>query len=595
MSAPASYSYQWWRTTAAGVASPIPGATASTYVVAAGDVGDTITCVVTATNPGGSIQVTTAPTAGIGLPDVIITSLVSPSGTVTAGTAVTFGAVVQNQGSVPTPAGIVLGVTFAIDGTVVSASSSDTASLGVGASVTLTASSAWTATAGTHTLLGTVNAGGLFPESDSTNNTLSATVTVGAAPAQVRFVGFTADVTNRGGMVGKALTTAYRGSHGSTSDFPGGGSPQTKQNLPCNFESFVDYLSVFPWPAMIGCFQNQNDSSGSNVAVLYPSGTGGGFPLYLQQLTNPSALTGGPFLGSPYKNPDGSAATPTVPIISWDLGGTSLAAIAAGNFDTNTIIPAALAAKAWPASAGNPAFGAQSGGQVIIRLCHEMNGTWSGYCPGCTVAVNGSHGGQPAGTTCADFVNAWRHIVQVFANQGATNVRWHWCPNIAGSGAATPNQSGYQRTSGTTKLLYPGDAYVDYVGLDGYNDQGNWQSFATVFQASYNWMYNGDAFTSGPIVSSAKPMILGEIGCFETDEMTNVPGGQSKAVWFTDMLTVIPASMPNIIGVCYWHETDQTSLEYFITSTPASTTAWHTIATTWTGRPPVVAGVTSLL
>jgi hypothetical protein len=615
VSAPVTYAYQWWRTTPAGVATPIPGATAASYQVATADVGFTITCVITATNPGGSIQVTTTTTGTIGLADVIITSLTYPAGTIAAGTAVTFGAVVKNQGTIATPAGVVVGVTFAIDGVQVSASSSDKTALAPGASVALTASGTWPATTGTHTLLATVNSTDLFPESSTTNNTLSATLSVSSAPAQTRFVGYTMDVTNRGGMVGKNLTSADAITPRTC--FPGGATAAANQSLPCNFESFTDYLAMAPWPPIIGCFMNQNDASGTNVAVLYfGAGAGtttsqGGFPTYQGQLTNPSALTGAPFVGAPYKNPDGSAAIPAIPIISWDLGGTSLAAIAAGNFDTNTLIPAANACKAWPASnPGNPAFGSQPGGQVIIRFCHEMNGSWSGYSPGCTVAVNGPFGGQPSGTTCAQFVAMWRHVVEVFAAQGATNVRWLWCPNVMGSAAATPSQSGWSSGSGTTALLYPGDAYVDYVGLDGYNytnNSPNWQTFAKVFQASYNIIYNGDSFTKIPGASTAgpitttKPMILGEIGCWETDEMHNIPAGQNKGQWFRDIITAAAdnGTMPNIVGVCYWYENpgsagNQTSLEYYISSSASSVSGWNALQTAWAGgRPAVMAGVTA--
>jgi hypothetical protein len=50
---PTSFAYQWRR---AGVA--ISGATASTYVVQAADIGQAVTCVVTATNAVGSASAT---------------------------------------------------------------------------------------------------------------------------------------------------------------------------------------------------------------------------------------------------------------------------------------------------------------------------------------------------------------------------------------------------------------------------------------------------------------------------------------------------------------------------------------------------------
>ncbi|MCK8779080.1 hypothetical protein M0654_03680 [Rhizobium sp. NTR19] len=55
---PDAYAYQWLR---AGV--PIAGATASTRVLDAADVGSAMSCTVTATNEGVSTSATSAPTA----------------------------------------------------------------------------------------------------------------------------------------------------------------------------------------------------------------------------------------------------------------------------------------------------------------------------------------------------------------------------------------------------------------------------------------------------------------------------------------------------------------------------------------------------
>src|SRR3954467_10464992 len=63
---PTSYAYQW---KASG--SNISGATSSTYLLTASEVGATITCTVTATNAGGSASATSAATGAVassGLP-----------------------------------------------------------------------------------------------------------------------------------------------------------------------------------------------------------------------------------------------------------------------------------------------------------------------------------------------------------------------------------------------------------------------------------------------------------------------------------------------------------------------------------------------
>ena len=79
------------------------------------------------------------------------------------------------------------------------------------------------------------------------------------------------------------------------------------------------------------------------------------------------------------------------------------------------------------------------GHPVIIGFAHEMNGGW-----------------YPWGKQPGAFVAAWRHIVTLFRQQGATNVTWLWTPNSGGK-----NPSSLRR-------YWPGGKYVNWVGLDGY-------------------------------------------------------------------------------------------------------------------------------
>jgi beta-mannanase len=54
-------------------------------------------------------------------------------------------------------------------------------------------------------------------------------------------------------------------------------------------------------------------------------------------------------------------------------------------------------------------------------------------------------------------VVAWRHLHDLFAERGADNVRWVWCPNATAF------------TDRTAQQFYPGDGYVDWVCADGYD------------------------------------------------------------------------------------------------------------------------------
>lgn len=100
--------------------------------------------------------------------------------------------------------------------------------------------------------------------------------------------------------------------------------------------------------------------------------------------------------------------------------------------------------RAW--AEGAAAWGLQDPRNVLyLRFAHEMNGGWVGW--------SAFHNGN----TTNQFIRAWRHVVTIFRGAGATNVRFVWSPNEPGPGS-TP----YRK-------LYPGDAYVDWVGFSSYN------------------------------------------------------------------------------------------------------------------------------
>lgn len=91
---------------------------------------------------------------------------------------------------------------------------------------------------------------------------------------------------------------------------------------------------------------------------------------------------------------------------------------------------------------------------VILSFGHEMNGNWYPWGAG--------H------TSPATFVAAWRHVVQIFRDEGASNVTWVWTPNVITS----PSQS--------LKPWWPGAQWVSWIGVDGYFYYSS-DSFDSVF------------------------------------------------------------------------------------------------------------------
>jgi hypothetical protein len=79
-----TFAYEWQQGT-----TPIAGATASTYVIQAADYNSTLRCVVTATNPGGSVAATSANTATVPAQAPVNTAVPTISGTVAIGSTLT--------------------------------------------------------------------------------------------------------------------------------------------------------------------------------------------------------------------------------------------------------------------------------------------------------------------------------------------------------------------------------------------------------------------------------------------------------------------------------------------------------------------------
>jgi mannan endo-1,4-beta-mannosidase len=125
-----------------------------------------------------------------------------------------------------------------------------------------------------------------------------------------------------------------------------------------------------------------------------------------------------------------AAHNDAVPLVQMDPTGASVAAIAAGRYDSY------LRAYAEAVRTYNH--------RVILSFGHEMNGYW--YSWGYT------H------TSPAVFVAAWRHIVTLFRTLGAQNVTWLWTINTIHKKTMVPSPGPW----------WPGNSYVTWVGIDGY-------------------------------------------------------------------------------------------------------------------------------
>jgi len=137
-----------------------------------------------------------------------------------------------------------------------------------------------------------------------------------------------------------------------------------------------------------------------------------------------------------------AASMGAVPLVQLNPTGISIAAIAAGGYDSY-LRTFAEAVRAYHRP-------------VILSFGHEMNGNW--YSWGYT------H------TSPATFVAAWRHVVTLFRRLGAQNVTWLWTVNSIHQPTGVPAPNPW----------WPGNSFVTWVGIDGYYTTSS-SVFASVF------------------------------------------------------------------------------------------------------------------
>ena len=120
----------------------------------------------------------------VGEPDLIVTHIAWEPAKPVPGSAVTFQATIKNQGTVPTPAGVISGVAFLVDGRLAVWSDSHTNPIPPGNWVTVTAnggpsgSAVWKATPGTHTIQAWVDDVDRIAEANENNNRRETVMTV---------------------------------------------------------------------------------------------------------------------------------------------------------------------------------------------------------------------------------------------------------------------------------------------------------------------------------------------------------------------------------------------------------------------------------
>lgn len=162
--------------------------------------------------------------------------------------------------------------------------------------------------------------------------------------------------------------------------------------------------------------------------------------------------------------------------------------------------------------------------RCYFRPFPEMNGDWLPW----SVLENGDE---------RAFIDAWRHVHEVLMAEidSPERIQWLWNPNATEYGAVP------------TEECYPGDAYVDWIGIDGYNwgdsrSSSDWQSPTAVF----------DAMRSRLSALSDKPLAIPE---FATTSRKNGEWDvAAKQAWITEMFEYVKS---NDVRMHCWFNTDK--------------------------------------
>lgn len=192
-----------------------------------------------------------------------------------------------------------------------------------------------------------------------------------------------------------------------------------------------------------------------------------------------------------------------------------------------------------------------SGAQIYIRVWSEFNlpdPPW------------GITSGGPAGGTAAEFRAAWSHVVTLFRDAGAANVRFVWNPDV-----------GTYSGTADVRSCWPGSASVDVLGIDGYNWAGKygdgWRQFTDLV---------GDLYATLTSLHPTADVWMCEFSSGED-------GKNDKGTWVDLMLQT--EAFPRMKGLC-WFNVDK-EMDWRVDSSASSLRAFRqNLASRETLQPP---------
>ncbi len=173
---------------------------------------------------------------------------------------------------------------------------------------------------------------------------------------------------------------------------------------------------------------------------------------------------------------------------------------------------------------------------LLVDFAVEPNGNWFGWSGIFNGADTKDGYGDPNYYDGPErYRDAYRHIIELFNEEGVEHITWFFHPDIH----SLPNEPWNQ-----PKLYYPGDAYIDWIGISLYGamspDDENWEMFDEILAQGYRSILD---------ISTEKPFALLEFGV--TDHH---PDGD-KALWIENAFeSILAKEYIDFKAISYWHE-----------------------------------------
>ncbi len=178
---------------------------------------------------------------------------------------------------------------------------------------------------------------------------------------------------------------------------------------------------------------------------------------------------------------------------------------------------------------------------LLVDFAVEPNGDWFDYSGVYHGAGRTDGYGDPAVPDGPErWRDAYRHLIDLFRAEGVYNVTWFFHPDVY----STPEQ-----TWNAPAAYYPGDDYIDWIGISAYGPQtpAEWRDWPDGNRLSDILAERAAAVRA---ISGRKPLALLEFGVAE-----DPADPRHKPDWIADAFRTLAARRPLAFdAVAWWHE-----------------------------------------